>query len=171
MSAAARNAEPRQPRRRRAAPSSTTAQTTFPAADPITRSGDPASRFPSQANTRPSLPEVWAQLDAIDLVEEFQQRVGTFVGIPQVIRGEYIRAQDVALSHFVHATSERDATWAGKLFRLLSRMLLSRTESRGDVGAKLLRERVLRFQRGEWTDLIREAALHRAPRQQSAGVS
>ena len=71
MSAAARNTEPRQRRRRRAAPSSTTAQTTSPAADPITRSGDPASRFPSQANTRPSLPEVWAQLDAIDLVEEF----------------------------------------------------------------------------------------------------
>ena len=91
---------------------------------------------------------MWAQLDAIDLVEEFQQRVGTFVGIPQVIRGEYIRAQDVALSHFVHATSERDATRAGKLSLLLSRMLLSRTESLGDAGAKFLRERVLRFHVG-----------------------
>ena len=74
MSAAARNAEPRQPRRRRAAPSSTTAQTTSPAADPITRSGDPASRFPSQANTLPFLPEVWAQLgvamQSLDGVQE-----------------------------------------------------------------------------------------------------
>ena len=75
MFAAARNTEPRQPRRRRAAPSSTTAQTTSPAADPITRSGDPASRFPGQAYTVPFLPEVWAKIDAIDLVEEFQQRV------------------------------------------------------------------------------------------------
>ncbi len=52
-----------------------------------------------------------------------EKRVDTFVGIPQVIRGDYIRAQDVALSHFVHAPNERDATRAGKLFLLLSRML------------------------------------------------
>ena len=47
-------------------------------------------------------------------------------------------------------------------------MLFSRTKSLCDAGAKLLRDRVLRFQRGERTDLIREAAPHRAPRKQSA---
>ena len=103
MSAAARTAEPRQIRRRRAAPSSTAAQTNSSATDPITRSGDPVRRVPSQANTGPFLPEVWAQVDKINLVEKFKQRVETFVAMPQVIRGDYIRAQDVALNHlFTH---------------------------------------------------------------------
>ena len=105
-SAAARNGAPEQARRRRPAPSSAGAQTMSSEADPITRSGDPALRggigsanpaaspFPRQASTGPFLPEVWAQLDGIDLVEEFKQRVDTFVG------GDYIRAQGVALSHF-----------------------------------------------------------------------
>ena len=97
-SAAARTAEPRQARRRNSAPSSTAAQTTSSEADPITRSGDPVRRVPSQANTGPFLPEVWAQVDKINLVEEFKQRVETFVAMPQVIRGDYIRAQDVALN-------------------------------------------------------------------------
>ena len=35
---------------------------------------------------------------------------------------------------------------------------------RGSAGEQILKERVLRFNSGEWTSLIREALPHRAPR-------
>ena len=81
-----------------------------------------AASFPSQTNTSPFPPEVWAQLDGIDLVEEFKSRVVTFVNIPHTIRREYIRVQGIALrrhhpslSQFVAAHDDsarsRSAVW------------------------------------------------------------
>ena len=130
--ARARVAPQASPPRRRCATTAT------PADGPQPRPPGPvrqAASFPSQTNTSPFPPEVWAQLDGIDLVEEFKSRVVTFVNIPHTIRREYIRVQGIALtrhhpslSQFVAAHDERTTTRAGKLFLILSRMLLTKIE-------------------------------------------
>ena len=92
--ARARATPPASSPRRRPAPQATPADGPRPGPPGPTSQ---APSFPSQANTGPFLPEVWAQLDDIDLVEEFKSRVVAFVNIPRAIRRDYIRAQGIAL--------------------------------------------------------------------------
>ena len=105
---------------------------------------------------------VWEQLDSIDLVNEFAHQVQTTQTPPVVIRKDYINAQGYALRRF-EAThndggfAEIDQERALKLHLLLSRMMLGRLAEQGAAGRAVLQDRVRRFYRGEWCDLVREA--------------
>ena len=86
----------------------------------------------------------------------------TTLNPPLVIRQDYLRFQGYALQRFYDAHTEadfdeRDQERAFKLHLLISRMLLTRLDQHGHEGGAIFKERVRRFSRGEWLELLREA--------------
>ena len=130
------------------------------ASQPVTTSGSGIRAV--YTSTAAFSDDIWTQLDHIDLVQEFGYRVDTFTNVPQVIRNDYRWAQKVALARFAEAHADPalgpvDAERAAKLHLLLPRMLLNRTEARGQAGRVVLEDRIRRLQQGSWASLIREA--------------
>ena len=72
---------------------------------------------------------------------------------PRWFRGGLLQAYNVALQQW--ATDKSASSW--KLLILPPRMLLRPTGERGDTGKQLFQERLRRFNKGEWLELLTEA--------------
>ena len=104
------------------------------------------------------------QLDDVDLLREVDLRIRTSKAIPKCIHGHYIRILTQTMVAVEHARGEFGAGRSGeahylrtwKPFLILPRMLVRSTRHGGEAGERELRRRVAKFDRGEWTDLIRE---------------
>ena len=94
----------------------------------------------------------WRQLAGLDLEECIRQPVLTVREPPRWFRGSLRKAFMVALRarHFRSAE-------AWKLFILTPRMLLRPTDEKGEPGKAVFFERLRRFMRGEWLDLLEDA--------------
>ena len=120
-----------------------------------TTQDSPSDRLPSE----PPLSS-WIWLDGVCLSEEFSTRFRVLQSCPSFIRGRYRHAQRIALELISTASLAGDVIaeergW--KLFGLLSKMLLHRSESKGSVGKRELEARCDAFARGEWHTLLAAA--------------
>ena len=94
----------------------------------------------------------WDAMAAIDLEAELRKPAQTVREPPRWFRGSLRQAFLVSLRG---RAQRSEAAW--KLFILTPRMLLRPTEERGDIGKAIFLERLARFQRGEWSELLTEA--------------
>ena len=103
------------------------------------------------AESRANLPpRTWRQLERVDLAEEFRKPVRTVREPPRWFRGQLRRAFAVALQQW-----QRDkSTSSWKLVLLIPRLLLQPTAEKGGAGKKVFEERMQRFLRGEWLELL-----------------
>ena len=112
------------------------------------------------------LPDAWADIEHIDLQTEFRTRVRMLRSVPNVIRGDYARIQSQALAHiYRHRAAEphlQVSAW--KLLLLLPRMLLQPVGRGGEAGQRILRQRIVMFDQGQWQSLLNNA---RQPRRDS----
>ena len=114
---------------------------------------------------------VWNQLLAIDLDLELSTSISTLDECPAFMRSALRTSHTLALQRLRTGYQTRDEMkvqqgWV--LFILISRMLLSRPERQGTEGEAVLRNRVQRFNEGQWTDLLREAR-QQSPRSRQQG--
>ena len=82
--------------------------------------------------------EAWAQMDEINLKEELLLRVPTCINVPAMCRGRATAAliavsEELANASIEDHTSPR-ASRAWKVFILMWRMLLRRTNQGGELG-------------------------------------
>ena len=108
-------------------------------------------------------PRTWRQLDAVDLEAELRKPVRTVREPPRWFRGSLCRAFNIALKRW--EMTPNASTW--KLVVLLPRMLLRPTEELGEAGKEVFKGRMRQFLRGEWLELLEEAA---APTPTKAGT-
>ena len=95
----------------------------------------------------------WRGMAALDLEAEIRKPARTVREPPRWFRGSLRQALLLSL----RAREQRgEAAW--KLFLLTPRMLLGPTDEGGDAGKAIFFERLRRFQRGEWVELLEEAA-------------
>ena len=102
----------------------------------------------------------FAELDVVDLTEEFERRTRIMRTVPYVMRGAYREAMRVALDHISSGRSRSDVLqeergW--KLFLLIPRLLLFRPGRRGLIPKRKLEERANRFAAGQWLSLLAES--------------
>ena len=97
----------------------------------------------------------WEHMAALSLEAELRRPVRTVREPPRWFRGSLRKAFAFALRS--RETNRRTAP-AWKLFVLTSRMLLAPTEAKGDAGKAIFFERFRRFMRGDWQQLLDEAA-------------
>ena len=113
---------------------------------------EPAAR-PTQTSAAFLPPRTWRQLEGVDLEAELRQAVRTVREPPRWFRGPLLQAYWVALQQW--ARDRSTSSW--KLLTLVPRMLLKPTDEHGDAGKQLFFERLRRFNKGEWVELLAEA--------------
>ena len=120
----------------------------------------PAEETPAEEQTAWLPPRTWRQLESVDLEAELRRPVRRVREPPRWFRGSLRRAFHIALKQWDRT---RDAS-AWKLMVLIPRMLLQPTEVQGDEGKEVFNARMRRFLRGDWQDLLDEAAAaHKKP--------
>ena len=94
------------------------------------------------------------QLIDVDLTAEFKLPIFPLQNVPNAIRSDFKRIQGYVFNHLVHVYQEEgnesDKIQAWKLFCLLSRLLLHRLQRGGRSGNNELKQRISKFDRGEW---------------------
>ena len=105
----------------------------------------PGSRAPTRA--------AWDRWATADYEAALREPVLTMKEPPRWFRGSLLRAYLVALEEWERSKST--ASWALVLFT--PRLLLTPTAKQGAEGKEELTERLERFLRGEWTDLLAKA--------------
>ena len=103
--------------------------------------------------------EIWNQLDAVDLRDEFKIPVTTLQDIPHCIYRDVLRIRTIVNRALVSSYSSTNRTHiqqirAWKLFCLMSRLLLHKMKRGGSAGSRELRNRIDKFDRGQWTELL-----------------
>ena len=118
-----------------------------------------ASRRNDDGNPTLVLPDSWASLDSINLVDEWRTPVFTLEDVPTSIRKQFARIQAATFRELViayeNSSTDNDdhiiRRW--KLFLLLPRMLLHSLPEGGSAGTQALKRRVDTFLQGNWIDL------------------
>ena len=115
----------------------------------------------SATGTRQELTRTtWAQLDALNLEELFENRVRTLQQVPKAFRGKFRAALCTTLERVLEAEREgakhKERAW--KLWCLLPRMLLRTVQGSSSEGRKQLQERFALFWQGKWVQLARAEA-------------
>ena len=102
-------------------------------------------------------------LDEVHLVSIFNRRANVMGSIPHVLRGPYASAvRRIAIPLGLEARvggNELKLTRAWNLFLLLLRMLLFHAPRGGKIPKPQLLERFAKFQRGQWSELVKEGAI------------
>ena len=98
----------------------------------------------------------WRDFQNFDLEAEMRRPVRTVREPPRWFRGQLRRAFGIALNEWRRTRSA--AAW--KVFLLVPRMLLEPTEEDGQAGKDIFAERMRRFLRGEWADLLVDCGNH-----------
>ncbi len=131
---------------------------------PTNNRGGPNQPFSSRIGVAPpNLPDGWRHLEALDLNEEFKINISTLEDVPTAIRKDFERIQQAVIVNLANAyanTEEGDhplRVRGWKLFCLLSRMLLHRLRRGGSQGTRELRERISKFDSGQWDELLNAA--------------
>ena len=109
----------------------------------------------AQAPGNPFPPFAWAWLDDISLHHEFQVRLPTLQSVPRFLTPGVRRAFLAALTAIADARSPSGCLRAWKLFLLLPRLLLTRSDAIGAQGRAELLHRLELFWRGSWAELHR----------------
>ncbi len=107
---------------------------------------------PLDSNAQPSSGS-WSMMTALDLEAEIRKPVRTVREPPRWFRGSLRQAFLLALR-----SREQRGEAAWKLFVLTPRMLLTPTSEQGEAGKAIFFERLRRFMRGDWGQLLAEAA-------------
>ena len=115
---------------------------------------EPAEEPAQEEQTGWIPPRTWRQLEAVDLAAELHKPVRTVGEPPRWFRGSLCRAFHIALRQWEKTPNV--STW--KLIVLLPRMLLQPTGELGEAGKEIFQARMRKFLRGDWQDLLDEAA-------------
>jgi hypothetical protein len=103
----------------------------------------------------------WPQLDSVSLGEFSQLRIPTLRSCPAFVRGRCRFALIQALDRGRRARAQEhdeDELRAWKLFALLPAMLLHRPRDTGTLGRLVLEKRFDDLARGDWSELLADAA-------------
>ena len=119
-----------------------------------------AAEVPVGFDPRPSQYNVaFRMLEGVSLVEIFHRRACVMRSVPLVVRGSYRKAMRVALQEVVTGRDQKSevrVSRGGKLFTLLTRLLLHRPPRGGLVPKRQLEERFHLFQQSEWRELCKK---------------
>ena len=151
-------------------------QSSLATRDSLTAAGQSANAGSRASSGRPApvarLPDMWAQLDAVDLEDELRIAVKTCKAVPRCIRGPFHRILTqtlVAVETSYAGSDEQSIVRAWTLFLLLPRMLLHTAQRGGEAGERELRKRIAMFDSGQWLQLLQRAhgqAITYGPRKQ-----
>ena len=92
----------------------------------------------------------WRCLEGIDFEAELRRPVRTVREPPRWFRGQFRKAMGYAL----HEWQRSRSSVAWKLFILTPRMLLGPTDECGIVGKQIFNERMRKYMKGEWVELL-----------------